>query len=126
MGIKPDFNGFSKYVSIGFANTLVHWSVFLALHLGMSISQAYSNLSAFGVAVSLSFYANARYTFRAKLSWSRYVLFFGFMGLVSLGVGQAAEVLRLPALITLFLFSAISLIGGYFYSKCVVFREHTS
>lgn len=126
MDIKHEFKGFATYVSIGLINTLVHWGFFLALHAGVGISQAYSNLAAFSVAVSFSFYANARYTFKAQTSWSRYLLFVGFMGLLSLGIGYAADVLIFPALLTLVLFSGISLVCGYLYSKHVVFREHLS
>lgn len=89
----------------------------------MGFSQALSNLTAFCLAVSVSFYANAHYTFKARATGSRYLLFVGFMGLLSLGVGYAADRLRLPGLITLIVFSAISLVCGFFYSKCFIFRE---
>jgi putative flippase GtrA len=122
MDIKPTFHGFSKFVSVGFLNTLIHWSTFLVLHV-MGFSQALSNLAAFCLAVSFSFYANAHYTFKARATGSRYLQFVGFMGLLSLCVGYAADRLALPGLITLIVFSTISLVCGFFYSKCFIFRE---
>jgi putative flippase GtrA len=117
---------FASYVVIGVVNTLIHGVVFLTFHVGMGISQAFSNLGGFVVAVSFSFYANARYTFNAKKSWSRYLRFVGFMGFLSLSVGYAADLYTLPPLITWVLFSAISLVCGFLYSKRVIFRESTS
>ncbi|WP_412071681.1 GtrA family protein [Pseudomonas fluorescens] len=123
MGIKPAFHGFSRFVSVGLVNTLIHWSTFFVLHAVMGFRQAPSNLAAFCLAVSFSFYANARYTFRLKATGSRYLLFVGFMGLLSLGVGYAADRVRLHGLITLTVFSAISLVCGFLYSKWFIFRE---
>jgi putative flippase GtrA len=114
---------FASYVVIGLINTLIHGVVFLTFHVGMGISQAYSNLCGFGVAVSFSFYANSRYTFNAKRSWSRYLRFVGFMGLLSLATGYLADVYLFPPLVTWVLFSAISLACGFLYSKRVIFRE---
>ena len=114
---------FASYVVIGLINTLIHGVVFLTFHIGMGISQAYSNLCAFSVAVSFSFYANAHYTFNAKKTWSRYVRFVCLMGLLSFGVGYAGDVYLFPPLITWTVFSAISLVCGFLYSKRVIFRE---
>ena len=69
--MKPLEKEFASYVLIGLFNTLIHGVVFLALHTGLVLNQAYSNLCAFAVAVTFSFYANARYTFNAQRSWSR-------------------------------------------------------
>ena len=117
------FKGFSNYVSIGVLNTLIHWTAFLILHSMLSISQALSNVGAFALAATFSFYANARYTFRAQASLRRYLLFILFMGFLSLLIGWAADSWMMPGLITLLVFSTISLVAGFFYSKQVVFRE---
>jgi putative flippase GtrA len=123
MDIKSAFHGLPRFVSVGLLNTLIHWTTFFVLHAVMGIRQAPSNLTAFCLAVSFSFYANARYTFKRKATASRYLLFVGFMGVMSLGVGYAGDQLRLPGLITLVVFSAISLVCGFLYSKCFIFRE---
>jgi len=117
------FKLFSRYLSVGVLNTLLHWVVFTAVLTLTSASQAIANLVAFGVAVSFSFVVNSRFTFKAKATTGRYVVFVGFMGLLSLLTGWMADRLALPPLVTLVAFSAISLVCGFFYSKYVVFRS---
>jgi putative flippase GtrA len=124
--MKPQQKQFASYVVIGAINTLIHGVVFLTFHVGLGISQAYSNLCGLSVAVSFSFYANSRYTFNAKRSWSRYLRFVAFMGLLSLAIGYLADLYLFPPLVTWVLFSAISLACGFLYSKRIVFRESRS
>lgn len=116
---------FSRYLSVGVINTLLHWGVFLLLHLGLSLSQAWSNVTAFAVAVTFSFFANAAYTFKARATPSRYVLFTLFMGALSVAVGAMADHLSLPPWVTLVVFSALSLVIGFAYSQWIVFRRTT-
>jgi putative flippase GtrA len=117
------WKGFSSYTVIGVANTLIHWQIFFLLSVAAGFSQAVSNLAAFCVAASFSFYMNALYTFDAKASVIGYVLFITGMGALSLGVGHAGDVWRFHGLLTVTLFSALSLVVGFLYSKYVVFRE---
>ena len=114
---------FSRYLSVGALNTLLHWAVFTAILTATSFSQAIANLVAFAVAVSFSFIVNSHFTFKAKATGRRYLGFVGFMGLLSLLIGGAADRLGLPPLITLVAFSAISLVCGFLYSKYVIFRS---
>lgn len=116
---------FFRYLSVGVINTLLHWGVFLLLHLVFGLSQAWSNGSAFAVAVSFSFFANAAYTFQARVTLLRYVLFTVFMGFLSILVGAVADKLDLLPLITLVVFSALSLVIGFIFSKWFVFRSTT-
>lgn len=114
---------FAKYLSVGVINTLIHWVVFALCLYGFGFRQASANLVAFCVAVSFSYFANARFTFKAPTTTMRYVLFIGFMGMLSVAVGCMADMTALSPLLTLVIFSAISLVCGFFYSKFVVFRE---
>ncbi|KPA93268.1 GtrA family protein [Pseudomonas sp. RHF3.3-3] len=114
---------FSTYVYIGVLNTLIHGCVFLALHGGMAFSQATSNLCAFAVAATFSFHANARYTFRQAASLPRYLAFVGFMAVLSFTTGWLGDWLTMPGLVTLVVFSGVSLVLGYCYSSQVVFRD---
>jgi putative flippase GtrA len=114
---------FSRYVMIGLVNTGIHWLVFLLLHLKCQLAQASSNLLAFGAAASFSFFVNAHFNFRVRPSHYRYAMFMVFMGLISLSTGFVADLLVLPPLLTLLVFSAISLVAGFWYSKFVVFRS---
>ena len=117
------WRGLSSYTVIGVANTLIHWQIFFLLSVAAGFSQAVSNLAAFCVAASFSFYMNALYTFDSKLSVGGYLLFMMAMGALSYGVGLAGDVWRLHGLLTVALSSALSLVLGFLFSKYVVFRE---
>lgn len=116
-------NIFAKYVSIGVINTLIHWVVFGECIYGLHTGQALGNLSGFVVAVSFSFFANAKFTFKAQATTIRYLIYVFFMGALSVSVGWAADKSKTDPLITLIAFSIISLVCGFIYSKYIVFRE---
>lgn len=117
------FATFKRYTSVGVVNTLLHWAVFLLLHWGLEVSQSLANLTAFSLAVSFSFFANARYTFQQKASLLRYVSFVVAMGILSYLTGSLADSLGAHPLLTLITFSALSLVLGYLYSAFCVFRK---
>lgn len=114
---------FAKYTSIGVLNTLIHWVVFGVCIYGLHTNQALANFAGFVIAVSFSFFANARFTFKASTTTMRYMLYVGFMGTLSAAVGLVADISYLPPLVTLVTFSAISLVCGFIYSKFIVFRD---
>lgn len=113
---------FGRYASVGVLNTALHWLVFLGVFYGAGLNQAYSNFIAFLVAVTFSFFANARYTFNVQADKRRYLFFVSFMAFLSYAAGWVAQRLGLPPLITLVLFSLTSLVVGFLYSRFVVFR----
>lgn len=113
---------FKKYVSIGIINTCIHWIIFSLMLYG-GASQALANFSAFCVAVTFSFFANARWTFNAEATTLRYMIYILFMGSLASVVGWAADQCQLYPVATLVLFSTISLICGFLYSKFIVFKE---
>lgn len=113
---------FVRYASVGLVNTLIHWLAFWALYTGLALSQAKSNLAAFCVAVTFSFIVNALWTYSAKMTWRRYWLYVGFMGIMALSFGALADRLHIWPLATLVLFSAFSLIFGFLYSRYFVFK----
>lgn len=112
---------FTKYVSIGIINTIIHWSIFSAISYA-GVSQAASNLAAFCVAVTFSFFANARWTFNAKTTKLKYVAFTIFMGFTATSVGWIADRIDMNPIITMVSFSVISLVLGFTYSKYFVFK----
>lgn len=114
---------FAKYTSIGVINTLIHWVVFATCIYGFHTDQALANFSGFVVAVSFSFFANARFTFKKSTTTLRYMLYVGFMGSLSAAVGWCADKSGLAPIITLIVFSGISLVCGFIYSKYIVFRD---
>ncbi|MBW5814610.1 GtrA family protein [Yersinia kristensenii] len=114
---------FSKYFTVGIFNTAIHWVVFAVCLYTFQTNQSLANFIAFCVAVTFSFFANARFTFNARTTTVRYMLYIGFMGILSAVTGWLADYFGLPALFTLICFSAISLVCGFFYSKFIIFRE---
>lgn len=114
---------FSKYAIIGVLNTIIHWVVFAVCVYGLDAGQALANFGGFVVAVSFSFFANARFTFKSSSTTLRYMLYVGFMGTLSAAIGWEADKVGLPPLVTLVIFSAISLVCGFIYSKFIVFRD---
>lgn len=114
---------FAKYTSIGVINTLIHWAVFAACIYAFHTGQALGNFAGFVVAVSFSFFANARFTFKSSTTTLRYMMYVGFMGTLSAIVGWIADKSDLAPVITLVAFSALSLVCGFIYSKFIVFRD---
>lgn len=117
------WKGFSSYTVIGIANTLIHWQLFFVFRVAFEFNQALSNLFAFCLAASFSFYVNAVYTFAMPASLPRYALFMLCMGGLSLGVGALADRWRSPGIVTVAVFSLVSLVCGFLLSRCIVFRE---
>lgn len=113
---------FSKYFSIGILNTALHWSVFLFMHYVCYLSQSISNLTAFIIAVTFSFFMNAKFTFSQKATAGKFISYTVFLGGLSYLVGFISDQIELPAIVTLVVFSAISLICGFIYSKYIVFK----
>ncbi|MEI2626146.1 GtrA family protein [Erwinia aphidicola] len=113
---------FARYASVGMINTAIHWIFFIIIHW-LGANQAMSNMLAFLIAVTFSFFANARFTFKKKATSGRYFIYLAFMGAMATGIGQVSDSLNLPSIFTLVSFSAVSLITGFFYSNYIVFRE---
>ncbi|WP_189622985.1 GtrA family protein [Pseudocitrobacter faecalis] len=114
---------FSRYLSIGVVNTAIHWLSFAALFHFLGTSQAVSNVVAFCVAVTFSFFANAKFTFNSQATTSRYIAFVMFMSAMAMITGFIADRLNAPPILTLVAFSAFSLVAGFVYSKFIVFRD---
>ena len=113
---------FKRYISIGIINTLMHWAIFYILLL-RGFNQKQANLLAFLTAVTFSFFANAKFTFKSNLTFTKYLLYVAFMGLMALTIGAAGDKAQLPSIITLIIFSSISLIVGFYFSKLAIFKE---
>lgn len=114
---------FAKYTTIGVINTLIHWVVFGVCIYALGTAQALGNFAGFIVAVSFSFFANARFTFKSSTTTLRYILYVGFMGTLSATVGWLADIFNMAPIVTLIIFSVISLACGFIYSKFIVFRD---
>lgn len=115
-------NIFLRYASVGVMNTLVHWAIF-GLMLFSGSPQSISNVVAFCIAVTVSFFANAKWTFKKEATTIRYMVYVLFMGIMAFSVGLGADKVGLNPIATLVSFSVISLICGFIYSKLVVFKD---
>ncbi|AHL35729.1 sugar translocase [Pseudomonas brassicacearum] len=122
--MKTLWKGFFSYSLVGLANTLIHWQIFFVLRVAFGLNQALSNFTAFCVAASFSFYVNALYTFEAKTSVLGYVLFLFVMGTLSFIVGYLGDRWHVHGLLTVAVFSLLSLVIGFLLSRFVVFRGH--
>ncbi|MBF7978656.1 MULTISPECIES: GtrA family protein [Rahnella] len=114
---------FSRYLSIGIVNTLIHWTIFALIFYMVYPSQAISNFIGFIVAVTFSFFANSKFTFKKKATGVRYTLFVAFMGFISLISGMTADYISLQPFITMVIFSGMSLFVGFLYSNFFVFKD---
>lgn len=112
-----------RYGLVGIVNTLVHWVVFFSLYTLLEWSQSYSNVIAFFVAVTGSFFLNAAFTFKRAVSMKRYVLFTLFMGCLSFLTGMVSDVNALSPWLTLVIFTAVSFVIGFIWSKFFVFKS---
>jgi putative flippase GtrA len=111
---------------IAIANTLIHWQLFFILRIAFELSQACSNLLACCAAASFTFYANALYTFPKAPTVGRYAAFMLCLGGISLAVGALGDRWQWPGVLTVSVFSLISLVVGFLISKWLVFRVRTS
>ena len=122
--MKAIWSGFSTYALVGLANTLLHWQMFFVLRVAVGLDQSTSNLAAFCVAASFSYYLNAIYTFDATLSAMGYLVFLCLMGALSYVVGYLGDRWQIHGLLTVAAFSLLSLMLGFLLSRYVVFRGH--
>ncbi|ORM95782.1 translocase [Pantoea cypripedii] len=114
---------FARYTSVGVINTLIHWITF-AICVERGLQQSLSNFIAFLVAVTFSFFANAKWTFGSNATTIRYIMYVFFMGMVAVMIGSYADRMKINPVVTLVVFSATSLVCGFIYSKYIIFREH--
>ncbi|WP_395303164.1 GtrA family protein [Pectobacterium polonicum] len=89
----------------------------------ISLNQASSNLISFSTAVTFSFFANAKFTFKARPTTKKYIVFVIFTGMISFICGSISDYYNINPLVTLIEFSGISLVLGFLFSKYVVFRD---
>lgn len=117
------FRLFLRYVSVGVLNTAIHWIAFYVIFLTAHTNQTLANFGAFCIAVTFSFFANARWTFESEATTIRYMIYVFFMGGLASVTGWVSDILDLHPVVMLITFSAISLVCGFFYSKLIVFRD---
>ena len=103
------------YTVVGVANTLIHITVFSLLVLVEVPAMA------FLVAASLSFIANAKWTFDKPANMKRYILFIGIMGTIAAVSGKLVDSFSWHPAVALIVFAGLSWVSGYLGSRFVVF-----
>ena len=111
---------FFRYGLVGVLNTGIHWAIF-SIIFTVTQDQGISNVIGFCFGATFSYFCNARYTFQAKPTGLRYVLFLAVMGLISYATGYFAQQANLHPLVMLILFTGISFVLGFLFSRYIVF-----
>ncbi len=111
---------FMRFALVGLLNTGIHWGTFAAT-FPFTKNQGISNAISFCIAATFSYFCNAKFTFQAKPTGPRYCLFLAVMGLLSYGTGYFAQQANLHPLVTLILFTGISFVLGFLFSRSIIF-----
>ncbi|MGO3910058.1 GtrA family protein [Huaxiibacter chinensis] len=114
---------FIRFIFVGVANTAIHALIFLLFYILFSFPQSMANVIAFIVAATFSFVVNATWTFRKRKSALKYLSFISFMACLAWGTGRTADLVGLPAIFTLLIFSAISMVVGFLLSRYIIFTD---
>lgn len=114
---------FTRYFSVGIINTAIHWMVFTVAYYIFDTSQTLANFGAFCIAVTFSFFVNAKWTFDSEATTIRYMMYVFFMGAMASAVGWIGDSMQLHPAVTVILFSGISLVIGFLFSKIFIFKE---
>ena len=113
---------FKVYALVGVANTVVHYLMYF-LFITAGLSQSKSNLIAFTLAVTCSYFLNVKFTFKTKYRPMQYSIYIFFMAFISYSIGSIGDHLGLPSIISLLSFSMLSLFIGYKFSKLLFLKE---
>lgn len=110
------------YGLIGVANTLTHFAVFWTA-VRLTGSQTFANSLGFSIAVVLSFFLNAHFTFRKKPSRRRFIRMYCSMLLVSALFGAAGDLGDVNPLLTFVVYCVLNPMIGFLVTKYFVFKE---
>ncbi len=110
------------YSIIGVINTVVHLCVFIAV-VRIGHTQAFSNLCAFFVAVTVSYVLNARFTFKTRPKISQYCRMVFSMAVISWFFGYIGDTYQLQPSMTFLIYCVINPMIGFLISKYIVFSK---
>ena len=113
---------FFCYGLVGLVNTAVHAAVFFSL-VALGAAQSVGNLVAFLVAVTVSFFANARFTFKQRPTVAKFFKMTAVMALLSFASGAAGDVLAVHPVVTFIVYCAVSYVAGFLLSRFFVFAS---
>ena len=113
---------FVRYGLVGVVNTAVHAAVFFSL-VALGAAQSVGNLVAFLVAVTVSFFANARFTFKQRPTVAKFFKMTAVMALLSFASGAAGDALAVHPGVTFIVYCAVSYVAGFLLSRFFVFAS---
>lgn len=113
---------FVRYGLIGVLNTALHGVIFFAL-TAVGFAQAIGNFLAFLVAVTFSFFANARFTFSQRPSLVKFLKMSAVMAIVSFLCGLIGDTCTINPILTFVVYCAVSYILGFLLSRFFVFAK---
>ncbi|MEB7537320.1 GtrA family protein [Pantoea anthophila] len=115
----------ARYTSVGVMNTLMHWVASTVFYVEGQ-SQSLSNYTAFCLAVTFSFFANAWWTFSTEANAMYYLLYLFFMGGLISAIGMNSDRHEKNLEITLFVFLLMSLSCGFIHHGFFINRGRWS
>ena len=119
---RPSASQFLTYGFIGIANTAIHAVVFFSL-VNIGLPQSAGNLAAFAAAVTFSFFANAKFTFRQQPTLPKFFKMTAVMSVLSWLSGRAGDALFWHPVSTFIVWSAVSYVAGFLLSRFFVFAK---
>lgn len=87
----------------------------------LGLAQSLSNLAAFFAAVIVSFFANARFTFKQCPTTAKFLKMSAVMALLSFACGTAGDSLAIHPVLTFIVYCAVSYVLGFLLSRYFVF-----
>ena len=120
--LRQGFNQFLRYGIVGVLNTALHAAVFFSL-VAVGFTQAIGNFLAFLIAVTFSFFANARFTFAQRPSLAKFLKMSGVMAVLSILCGIVGDELVVNPILTFVAYCAISYVLGFLLTRFFVFSK---
>ena len=113
---------FVRYGVVGILNTALHAAVFFSL-VAIGFAQAMGNFLAFLVAVTFSFFANARFTFSQRPSLAKFLKMSVVMAVLSICCGIVGDALAVNPILTFVVYCAVSYVLGFLLTRFFVFSK---
>ena len=111
-----------RYGVVGILNTALHAAVFFSL-VAVGFAQAIGNFLAFLVAVTFSFFANAKFTFSQRPSLTKFLKMSVVMAALSFFCGFVGDALSATPVITFVVYCAVSYVLGFLLTRFFVFSK---
>ena len=113
----------TRYALVGIINTIIHILVFFCLHSLFMVSQSFSNFFAFTIAIILSFFLNAKITFKVSIRLAKLFIYYFFIASINFTIGLIADIINIAPVLTISMTIVISFVVGFLGSRYFIFNE---